>query len=303
VAYTITYRAVEGQTGLYARVQRKADGQWWDEVNDVWVASAGSDCDITLTEDSSKPGKYDGTANFSPSEVGLYVSYVYDSGGSLLASTENLYKPDQMTALQIVNEVQKQLRLPQSDIITRPHAQLILSFVNDVMLNYMMEAAVFDELKVRGSIALKQGISVYQLWPVNVAGVDVVRSLQIGRYEPLRKLSDEDFREYRRLVTTEGRPLAYRYYGRAGGALIIEVAPTPDSTYEMEYEVLQRPVKLVDAADVPLLDVDTIIAGTVLLAKIDMGVASQADMAEFQMKLGSQVETHGETNFGDVEVV
>lgn len=303
MAYSITYRAVEGQTGLYVRVQRKADGQWWDEVNDTWISSASGDCDISLTEDSNTPGKYDATANFSPSEGGLYVSYVYGSGGSLLAVTENLYKPGQMNALQIVNEVQKQLRLPKSDIITRPHAQLILSFVNDVMLNYMMEAAVLDELKVRGSFMTQQGIGVYQLWPVNVSNVDVVRSLQIGTYEPLQKLSDDDFREYKRLVTTEGRPLAYRHYSRAGGALLLELAPVPDTTYQVEYTVLQKPVKLVNAEDVPLLDVDTIIAGTVLLAKVDMGVASEADMAEFQMKLGAQVETQGETNFGDVEVV
>src|SRR4030067_627873 len=144
-----------------------------------------------------------------------------------------------MTALEIINEVQIRLRLPKSTTITDAHAQLLLSFLNEVQ----------------------------------------------------------------RVNTANAQPLAWRVYGRSGGSIIIELAPTPDAVYQIDAEIIKKPPKMSIAADVPLLDADTLILGATMLAKKEMGLDAQGDAAGFQAKLGLQSDTQGESNFGDVEAV
>lgn len=301
MAYAITYNGIEGQGGLYARVQRRFDGRFWDEASLLWAAAEAASCNVPLVETIGIPGEYAGSAAFDPAKGGVYAVAVYSAAGALIHRTEDTYLADQMTALQIINEVQRQLRLPQSPLVTDPHAQLLLSFINEVMLDYMMEYIAWDELKVVGAFAVAAGVPVCRIAPINRGKVDVIRNLQIGTAGPLVKLNDEQFRAYRRGNPGQGQPIYYRQYGRAAGALIIELAPVPDAAYQIDYEILHKPEKLSGKDDVPILDQDTIILGVKYLAKKDQGDDVTGELAAFQAKLGLQGGTQGESNSGDVD--
>src|SRR4030065_570284 len=206
-----------------------------------------------------------------------------------------------MTALEIINEVQIRLRLPKSTTITDAHAQLLLSFLNEVQREYVHDSGVWDELKTYGNFNTAAGTSLYTISITNSQEVEIIRALKIGTNPPLEKFNnDEEFREYKRVNTANAQPLAWRVYGRSGGSIIIELAPTPDAVYQIDAEIIKKPPKMSIAADVPLLDADTLILGATMLAKKEMGLDAQGDAAGFQAKLGLESDTQGESNFGGV---
>lgn len=298
----ITYRDIEGQTGLYARLKRKADLKWWDEVNDTWDAAADADSNIALTE-SSTEGVYTGTANISPAEGGMYLIHVYNSGGTLLWAFEYTYNPDQKTALEMVQAVQKELRMPQASAISESHAQLILSFINRVNRNLIAEGTVWDAMKLRGQVSFLDGINLYTFQPVNRSKVDVIQDIRIGTDPPLERLPDPDFREFKRLNTSEEQPTYYRNYARAGGALIIEVATTPDTTYLADFTMLLKPLELSEATDVPLLDANMIVQGAIAIAKRESGLDASQDEQIFLSMLSGRTTTEGDANWEGVNAI
>lgn len=207
-----------------------------------------------------------------------------------------------MTALEIVNDVQRVLRMPVSAAITEPHARLLLSFCNLVMRDFMLESFVWDELKVFGNFDTSADNAIYSISSTR-GDIDVISNIQIGTDDPLANYNDENFRAYKRTNTNTGQPLVYRHYGRNAGAVLIEVSPTPDAVYTVDVETLIKPPKLVNSTDVPLLDPDTIVLGCVMLARKDQGEDYSGDLQAFQAKLALQGGTQGESNFGDVEAV
>jgi len=300
--YAITHRGLEGQPGLYARVQRKADSYWWDEVGTAWIAAATTDCDLALTEGDA--GTYTASGSSSPSEGGLYIIYVYDSADAQIVSTEDIYSPSRgKTALDMVKNVQKELRMPQAVTIAEAHASLILSFLNKTQ-DIIMEAGVLDELKLSFSFNTVVGISAYTLYPSNTSKVDTLRHLQIGTSQPLVRYPDKDFRAYKRNQgTTQAQPLIYRIYGRAGRALVVELAATPDAIYTVDVELLQKPERLISGTDVSLLDGDVLELGAKYLALDNQGDSAGLDQSLFQAKLGLSMGTNSESNWGDVEAI
>lgn len=206
-----------------------------------------------------------------------------------------------MTVLEIIQEVQKKLRLPQSLSLTDSHAKLILSLINDVQRNLLAEQGVWDEAKVYGSFNTVSGTATAT---ISVSGqeIEIIRNLKIGTSPPIEKVDDDDFREYKRVYST-GQPLYYRIYSKSGGGITVEFSPTPDAVYQIDYEVLKKPPRLVNSTDVPLLDADTLIAGTVTLAKHNQGQDVNLELSQFQAKLGMQVDSQGESGWGDVEAV
>lgn len=301
MSYAITYRGIDGQSGLYARVQRTADGKWWNESSSLWQDSEAANCNITLTEGST-PGEYTGSGGLNPVNGHVYAISVYDGAGSLLITTYEVYKTGQKTALEMINAVQKELRLPQSTLMTEPHAQLILGFINAVS-DLVMEPGAWHDLGVKGRLMTRSQVGIYGLNPVNVRYVDIVRNLQIGDNPPLEKYTDEEFRAYKRSNTGTGRPVIYRIYGRAGGALLIEMAPTPDAAYGVDFEALQKQEKSSASTDKQLLDEETILRGTLAMARGEQGLSNATDIAAFQAKLELQIENQSESNWGDVEAV
>lgn len=208
-----------------------------------------------------------------------------------------------MTALEIVRQVQRELRLPQSESVNEPHARLILDFANKVQRSLMLENVVWDELKEYGYFDTEAGKAIYTVSVVNNGEIDVIRSLQIGNDYPLIKKPDEEFRELKRLFTGNGKPLYYRHLSRIGGSIVVELLPVPDASYSVNAEVLVKPPRLVNDTDIPLLDPDTIILGTIMLARKEQGEDYSLELSAFQSKLSMQSDTQGESNWGDVEAV
>lgn len=204
-----------------------------------------------------------------------------------------------MTVLEIIQEVQRRLRMPVSTSLTDAHSQLILSFINTVQRDFMLENIVWDECKVYGSFDTVAGTPTYS---ISVSGqeLDVVRNLQIGTNAPIVKYDDDDFREYKRANTGQAQPLVFRIYSKSGGGITVELCPTPDAVYSVDFEALKKPPRLTAQNETPLLDSDTIIAGALMLAR---GEQEGKEPDSFQAKLALQGDTQGESNWGDAEAV
>lgn len=207
-----------------------------------------------------------------------------------------------MNTLQMINEVQKSLRLPQSLEITDPHAQLILSLLNRSQRSMMLEAATWDELKRYGAVALKPGSDTFIITLTTGDEIDYIRSIQYDSGEEIKKIDDDDFRVLKRNAQT-GKPCYYRNFSRSGNNVIIEVYPRPDVEYEAQVELMQKPPRLVNALDLPLLDADTIVLGALMLARAEQGENAQTELMSFQAKVGLLINNSNESNWGDMDPV
>lgn len=298
----VTYNGTEGQTGLYARIKRISDGKFWSVTGSSWIDAESSSCNLALTEGTA--GKYTATATLTPRPGAKYEISVYDNANALLLTTRIMVAPSAMTALQIVQEIQKELRLPQSTDFTDSHAKLVLAFVNNVLVNILADETVWDDLKVAGMFKTKAGVSIYPIMPANVDYVEVIRDLRVsGRSYAIGGLSDEKFRVYRAENTTSGEPRQYRREGRSGGMVFIEVCPVPDAIYSVDFEILQRPPRLVNTTDIPIVDAETVLLGAKVLAKESHGRSFDLDLPVFQAKKSSQTVDQGSANWGDAETV
>lgn len=204
-----------------------------------------------------------------------------------------------MTILEIINEVQQQLRLPQSLNLDAAHAKLLLSYANEIQRTYMAPGFIWDQLKVYGTMPTVAGTSLYDVQLVNGQELDVIRNLQIPGSDLLIKLTDDDFRAYKTANTGHGQPMAYRIYGKsADGVVTIEVAPTPDAIYNIGWECLRKPARLTLAADVPELDQDTLKLGIKWMVIKGQGRDASGELDAFLARLNGN---HGAGEFGDID--
>jgi hypothetical protein len=208
-----------------------------------------------------------------------------------------------MTVIEMIRQVQRELRLPQSGTASEPHAKIILDYINKVQRSLMMESASWDELKVSGYFHTQANVGTYTISIINEGEVDVIRDMRIGTNPPLVHRTDEQFRELKRDYTTPGQPIYYRHFSREAGYLVAELIPVPDGVYRVDTEVLMKPPRLTMDNQEPMLDPDTIILGAIMLAKEGQGEDFAMAQAAFQAKLGLQIENSGESNWGDVEAV
>jgi hypothetical protein len=304
MAYSIFHKGTEGQT-LTATIQRVTDGYFWDNVAGAWVSLETPQCLVGLSEGTT-PGDYSVTIPaLSPASGNVFRIKVY-SGGVAQFYTEGLpYDPDQKTALQLINEVQKRLRLSQSASIIETHAQLILGFINDTALNIVAETAVWDALRFKGGFYTIPGVSIYPILLANaLSGIDALRNLQID-ISPIEKQSDREFRDFKRNYDTGdgGQPSIYRNYGRAGANLLVEVCPTPNAVYSVDFEGLLKVSALVAESDTSPLDQEALVLGAVMLSRDEGGEDAQGATTLFKMKLELINANEGESSWGDIEAV
>ncbi len=263
-------------------------------------------CRLSLTEDGTEAGKYTITdASFNPRLGGKYVTYVFDSADDLVFFTENTYSATQpKNALQIVQAIQQEQRLPQSVDLTRVHDKLMLAFVNKVLRTLGKTPERWDALKISGGFVTIIGQTVYTIDPINAVSMDSITHVQIGTNEPIDPLvTEEAFREYKRTNKTPSRPLARRLYGRVGRAIMIELVPPPDVVYQVDFEGYQKILPLVNTTDVPLLNSDTIINGGVMLAKDEAGRKALIEAEIFANDVGADTGNEGEENIGDLDPI
>lgn len=209
-----------------------------------------------------------------------------------------------MTLLEIVQEVQRRLRLPVAALITEAHAQILVSFVNEVQRDYMVESAAWGELMKGGSfptVASNDKVTVTLDAGDEIAGF---ASLQIADNPPIIHESDERMRGLVRSYSgTPSRPLHYRIWSRSGASMTFQFAPTPDQAYTVTAEAFKKPPRLSAAGDVPALDDDLIVLGVTALAKKEQGDDFTPDLAMFREALASRAVSQGTVNWLDVEPV
>jgi hypothetical protein len=174
----------------------------------------------------------------------------------------------ELTALQVVNEVQRDLRLPQSIDFNNAHAKLILSYVNRVQRDIMAEACNWLDLKVRRQFLTVQGNSIYKLTRDELSKISYIG---LGTTEITDCKTDEVFRSVKSV--SEGQPAYYRIraINKAKGTYDIEFNCPADAIYTVEYEGYAKPPLLEYENDLPVLNPETIVIGTILLAKSKQG--------------------------------
>ena len=209
------------------------------------------------------------------------------------------------TALEMVQRMQRKLRLPVSTVVTQAHAAIMLECLNTAQRSLLTDGVVWDELKVYGSFATEDDEALYTIsGTVEGDELEIIRNLQIDGYEPLIKKSDSEFRELRQsYLNSPGQPLYYRHYSRVDGSIIIEVTPTPDAAYTIKTEALKKPAKLVADDDEITLDEDTLFLAAMFLATDAEGLDYQTALSMYQAKFSLMSNNQGESNWGDVEVI
>lgn len=209
------------------------------------------------------------------------------------------------TALQLVQRVQRKLRLPVSETVHTTHGRLILEYLNTVQRSILPDMCVWDNLKLYGEIALVPSMSIYLIEGIDSGEVEQILEIRLeGEASPLTQLANENFLEMAAIYgQSTGKPLYYRVYSRASNGIKIEVLPVPDASYTAKVEALCLPLPLENDTDEPVLDPDVIYLGAVVLAKSDMGLDYSTDNAVFLAKAAGLRESQGCSNWGDVEIV
>lgn len=194
----------------------------------------------------------------------------------------------ELTALQIVNEVQRDLRLPQSVDFNSAHAKLILSYVNRVQMDIMTPACAWRELQgfatsqtilnadvqsltTMMNVTIPSAMTFDKLSTINYMGIDTEEILLTSDASQFRKFK----------TTTPGKPTHYRVrtYNSATDVLTVEYNCPCDAAYTLTLEGSVKPPLLVLETDVPLLPAETIVIGTILLAKTKQGQDVTFDIA------------------------
>lgn len=298
--FSIAHYDVGGKTTLVARVKRLDDGLWWDATGAAWVASESTSCNTTLPEGTTS-GKYEGNAALVPSNGVTYEVYIYD-GTTYYQKTRLVSIANSKTALQIVNDIQAGLRMPISTDFTGPHAKLVLAQLNDA-IDFACSEAEWPEMNMEMQFVSKTGISVYSIRPSNSATVEHIEDVQVeGSSEPMAIATDRDFVAYRnKNRSIQGEPQYYRIMARAGGTLVIEVAPIPDAAYSIDVRAILAPSRMSLVDDVPLLNSELAYLGGVAFAKHEQGMDYGDDLGKFKAMVAGRSENQSEPNWTSVE--
>lgn len=190
----------------------------------------------------------------------------------------------ELTALEIVNEVQRDLRLPQSVDFNSAHAKLILSFVNRVQRDMMAPFCNWLELKVYRQFTAAVGVSKYK---PSKDELNALTYIEIIGNEVKKCRTDEGFRAVK--STTNGTPTHYRIrsFNPANGLFEIEFNRPADALYNVDYEGYAKPPVLEVEGDIPVLNPETIVVGTILVAKGKQGQDVTLDLEMWRTNFGS----------------
>lgn len=306
MSYPLSYKTVTGKSGLYAVIQDYETQLYWDEVANAWVESITSDCYLTLTESSEK-GVYTGSAaDLTVVNGGTYQITVFDSGDSDYQITTLITTPAKTeTLLEVVNGVQRALRMPVSSGITDQLSLAIIQKVNDVLTTMLPGNSIYEHLKIKGSFATKSGTDLYRISPVNVSGISSIIYLRNPDLSFLRgPLSDSDFRALKDIYNAEFNytmPTVFRIAGFDGGYPMVELFNNPDDTYIISFEAVRKLPKLTAATDYVFLP-DVARLGATMMMKMDMGRDYKMESGLFAQALEVANSEQSNVSFGDVEV-
>lgn len=305
MAYALSFKTVRDKTTLYAIIQDRETSLFWDENTDTWVTEIVSGCNLALTESGDK-GVYTGSATFTPVNGGVYQISVFDSADAdYQMDTIEVYPSKTKTVLQVINEVQLELRMPLSSALTDNFAKIILAKMNTVLMEILPERNIFDHLKVQGSFTINSTRPFYRLSPVNVESVETIQYLRRPDQNFILKANDE--LEFKTYADSHNKSLSYmvpEYYRvaqRDSGFPIIEFAPAPDVAYIVSYEIIKGAKELSTAAEYcPIPRV--LKAGAHFLMLKSQGRDALVEAEVLERALGRAATIGANSHMGDFEV-
>ena len=303
--YSVRARFNTGYTTLYALVQSLEMGAalWWNNTTMAWEGTGLYDyvpepgAFVALTESSEK-GIYTGTfSNLTPVKGTVYRIWIMDGSGGKVRPDDGTchfrmsdvpYSAGDLSAIEIINKVQRRLRLPASSAITDTHAQLMLDFVNDSYRTVFPNIGVMNELKVRGAFTVNEGgPTLFPIYPINCNYVSKLNWIKYYSESPdeypLQLLSGENLEIENLKAMPSGDPVGYpKYYciRQAPGSFPV-VQFYPDISVEFtafEYECSIKPQLLSAATDYPICDPMVLVYGATILAKRDAGLDPSAEV-------------------------
>ena len=305
MAYALSFKTIRDKTTLYAVIQDRETSKFWDEVTDTWVTDIVAGCSLVLTESGDK-GVYTGSATFTPVNGGVYQISVFDSGDAdYQMDPIEVYPSKTKTVLQIINDVQLEMRMPLSSALTDNFAKIILAKMNTVLMEILPERNIFDHLKVQGSFTINSTRPYYRVSPVNVDSVETIQYLRLPDLTFLDKAkTDIDFKtmaDSHNASLTYSAPTLYRIAQRDGGFPILEFTPAPDVAYIISYEIIKGAKELTLATEyVPLPRV--LKAGAHFLTLKSQGRDADVEAEIFERALGRAATVGANTQMGDFEV-
>jgi hypothetical protein len=305
MSYALSFKTVREKTTLYAIIQDRETSLFWDEGTDTWVDTIVAGCNLALTESADK-GVYTGSATFTPVNGGVYQISVFDSADAdYQMDTIEVYPSKTKTVLQVINDVQLELRMPLSSALTDNFAKIILAKMNTVLMEILPERNIFDHLKVQGSFVIGSTRPFYRLSPTNVDSVETITFLRLPNMDYIDRAKDD--MEFRTVADTSnasltyGDPTLYRISQRDGGFPIIEFTPQPDVTKIISYEIIKGAKELTLATEyAPLPRV--LKAGAHFLMLKSQGRDADVEGDIFERALGRAATVGANTHMGDIEV-
>ena len=309
MAYALSYKGITGNAGLYALIQDKESGLYWDDVNSVWGSNINDNFKIALAEHATNKGYYSGSAaNLTPVKGGLYNISIFDTADAGYAiSSDEMVPPATETLLEVVNGVQRACRFPVSTALTDAFSASVVQKVNDVLALIIPEAGFLEHLKISGSFTTKVGQSIYRISPVNCEGISLLNYLRNPDGDFIEGPMDD--MKFRQLKDTMNMnigavyqvPVGFRIVSMDAGYPIVEIAQTPTDQSIISFEVIKKPKRITLATDyVPFPE--AVRLGATMFAKMDLGRDSAVEQALFAKALSRTSTVDANTSLGDVEV-
>lgn len=309
MGYALSYKSITGKTGLYALIQDKESGLYWDDVNSLWGDAINDDFKIAFTEHGTNKGYYSGSAdNLSPVKGGFYNISVFDDADAGYAmSSDDMIPPLTETLLQVVNGVQRACRFPVSTTLADSFSQSVVQKINDVMTLILPETGLLEHLKISGSFTTKIGQSLYRISPVNCEGINVLSYLRNPDGSFIEGAMDDI--KFKALKDTQNMnigaisqvPIAFRIAAMDSGYPIVEIAQTPSSQSIISFEAFKKPKKLSVATDYVMFP-DAVRLGATMFAKMDLGRDANVERSLFSKALSQISTVDANSHLGDVEV-
>ena len=208
-----------------------------------------------------------------------------------------------MTYLEIINKVLVRLREEEVTSITQTtYSKLIGSLVNSTKRD-IENAWNWDALRETLTVRTSKDLFNYILSGFGTTSriLNIFNDTDdVHMYYRSSKWFDTQFR----MVDTpsKGGPIYYNWNGTSNGDLQVDLYPIPDGVYELRFNIVRQQDDLVDPTDVPLIDHNLLIEGTLARAISERGEdgGGQDQMMRFRNMLSDFIAIEAGRNPDEV---
>lgn len=187
-----------------------------------------------------------------------------------------------MTYLELVNEVLRRLRENTVNTVNQTgYSRLIGLYVNDAK-RQVEDAWNWDALAVSLPITTSPGTTVYTVTGSGIRQKDINCNITTsGNQSPVRQVPAKYIQDQRQLTTVQSsRPIYFAWVGNNGTDSKVELFPTPDGIYTLEFNMVVPQIGLSNDSDVLQVASEPVIAGAFARALVERGEDGGLNSAE-----------------------